>query len=176
MLKGGKKTKPSEQERALAQVGAEKWNHFVTRLSPAIHRGVDLSRATEADRRDIGAQASGSIAAELSQFKPRAGAGRSVMAAHEASNLQSAVPAAAMAEAEPALQQREQRGLIGAVALGRSVQDQGTRGMADVGRRATETAAQKLQHRTDLRRGLISGAATLAGAYGQSNGWFDKAP
>lgn len=170
---GGKKPKPTEHERALAETGAEQWNHFVTRLSPAIHRGVELSRATSADRRDIGAQASGAVAAELSEFRPRSGSGRDIMAAHAASGMQAAAPAAAAAEAEPQLHQREQRGLLGAVALGRGIHDQGTRGMVDLGNRATDAGIQKLQNRTDLRRGLISGAATLAGAYGQSKGWFD---
>ena len=165
---------PSESERALAEAGADRWNRFVSDLSPAIKQFVDLSRTSQSARRDIGAQASAEAARAGAGFRARGGQGASVAQAYDLSAAGAALPGTASASADTGLRTRENQSLMAASSIGRGVGDAGIDGLVAAGNRATTVGINDTLRATEMRQGLISAAATAAGA--GAEWWMGRDP
>lgn len=170
---GQSKQKPTGQERALAEIGTKEWNRFYDRFRPVIHDNVERNRAKTSDLHDMGASASGQMAAGMAPLQPGGRDQATVLQAHGAAAGQAAVVGDTRSAGRAELMQREIRGLTSATALGRGIADQGTSGMAQAGRYAQAAASARQAQDLQFRQGLISAASSGVGAYGQYQGWFD---
>lgn len=174
--------KPTQEERALAETGARRWNRFAREFKPVVKESAERTRTSESDVRDLAAQASAGSAdeaatpiAEVSEEVPATGARRAQIAAE--TRAQAGGTGARAAEARPKLFAREQEGLMSAASQGREIEGSGADSLAQIGQETTnqeiEMTGLENQGRRRMRQGLLSGAATVGGAVASEQGWLD---
>lgn len=175
---GPEKPEPTEQERALAERGAQRFNRFVRSFKPVVKDSARARRTTQSDLSTVRSGASAEAAQQATPISELAsgGANTGAVAAQVASesDAQAGATGAGVANARPQLLQRETEGLLSAVQQGRQLSGRSSQGLADIGQSATQQAIQmeelERQNDTAMRRGLISAGATIAGREAQRRG------
>lgn len=173
---GDNEVPETEEERALAQVSAQEWNHYVTEFSPLMDKYISDMRATDADYMDAGGTASMATSRAFSDagenltkattargINPNSG---SFAGAHSGLAADRATTgAAAVSDAKTATRDRQDHGLMSAVLMGRGEAAQAVGGMGDIARGsvrdATNSANNAFQTRSSNQYavGAIGGAA-----------------
>jgi hypothetical protein len=172
-MAGTPKQSATPEERALAEIGAKNFKRFREHFAPVITRVVDNVRTKESDVQAMGAEASGRAAAGMADLRAGTQPNRAALQAHGEAAGQAAGAGTASGLGRVELKGREVRGLVSASALGRGIADVGTTGLAQSGQQTQALTSSRLEGDTQLRQGLISAAASGAGAYAQHKGWLD---
>ena len=180
----GVSTEETEEERALAERGADQWNKYVTEHVPAALDLAQDSRVTEGDRRELASQSESAAAHQT----PRAAgiaassAGQGGMAGggaisrlQDASTQQALMTAGGIAGGQVDLDRREHGGLMQAVATGHGVDSLADGGHRDAARGATQSSINAMQkdYANNVRRmerGQDIASAALSVAAGSFGG------
>lgn len=177
----GVSAEETEEERALAERGADQWNKYVTEYVPAALDLAQDSRVTEGDRRELASQSESAAAHQT----PRAAgiaassAGQGGMAGggaisrlQDASTQQALMTAGGIAGGQVDLDRREHGGLMQAVATGHGVDSLADGGHRDAARGATQSSINAMQkdyannvRRMERGQEIAGAAASLAAGY-----------
>jgi len=168
---GSDEPEPTEEERALAKRGAQRWNRYVEDIVPATGTFAenirsDASAKATADRQVVNpvrSQSQGNLRNAM-MGNPRS-TGGAAMALQQADNQASSTISQGANTARSDLMNRENRGLLALASSGRELQNQGTTGLARAGRDALQASAQQSENDMRFRQGITSALATGAGAY-----------
>lgn len=191
---GAQEAPPSEQERALSEIGAKQHNRFTSTFVPAQAEYLDRTKATEADRLRLGNQVGGAVAAQTAGKAMDTGmvgqglaagiapkSGSTVLGVDDMSRGYASSLAGGLAGIRPKQLEREIGGVRKITSIGQGLSDSSTAGMASVGAQAIKDAATsaeaafaKYKSQQELRQGIVSGVAAAAGGLGRA--YFQPTP
>lgn len=173
------KPKPTDQERALADVAARDWDRYKASYVPAENQYVSRLRATPGDF----AAARGAAIADVEQATAGAASriigagdissGRSQMALADLYATKGTARGAAVNQAQLARENVELRGLSKMAAFGRGLADQSRVGLASTAAEANQKNIDELRNKISEQNALLEGASGLAGAYAGYKGWLN---
>jgi len=155
--------KQSEQEKALAEVGAKQWNNYVDMYVPQEARHLEELRSTEAEEARTAGRSSADIeVAKAGAKRARRGAsfsagmknsdGATKMSTALGNDTAAGSKGDVMASIDVAGDTEELRGLASVVALGRNKTNNAVSGMADIAQRKTGLAIAKMN--ADLEKSI----------------------
>lgn len=170
-----KKAPPTAQERALSQVGAEKFNDYLDNGVPRILQTRDAIQATGAKFSDAALAASAGVeqagAAQRPRFAVPTGGGRDGFARSDYDAVLAGAKASALTGAREGVTDLETQGEQKLAAFGRKLSDDTQLSLTESGRRATDAAVADAERKFEWSQTKASAVAGLGGAalgaYGQ---------
>ena len=188
---GGDKTPaPTEQERALAQVGAEQWNDYARRYAGpggVNEKFIEATRTTEGDRQaaegQVGADAA-QAASAVKDSQKKAGLARGINSASGStlatmSGTNTDLASTAGRAKGVAVQTADDTQLAADFKLasfGRGLSDDSRLGMQQGTARATELVNKNAVSKFEESQAMLQAAGTGIGMYAQSQDLFGKKP
>lgn len=179
-MSGGsaKKEPPTAQEKALAEVGAEKFNDYVDNGLPRAVETREAIRATGAKLSDAAMVTSAGVeqagADQRATFRRVTGGGSDGFTRGDYDAAMAASKAEALTGAREGTQDLETQGEQKLAAFGRKLSDDTQLSLSQSGRRATQAAVNDATRRFEAGQSKLAAAATIAGAgigaYGQYRG------
>lgn len=188
---GGDQTPaPTEQERALAKVGAEQWNDYATRYAGpggVNEKFIQSTRATEGDKLAAGGQVAADAAQAgraVKQSEKQAGLARGVGSSSGATIAGMSGTSTELASTEGrakgmAVQSAEDVQLAADFKLasfGRGLEDVSRLGLQQGTARATRLVNRKAEEKFKSSQALLQAAGTGLGMYAQTKDLFGKKP
>lgn len=163
-----KKPKPTQQERALAERGANEYNRYVTEYSPLVGKIKDDIRVTDGERSAVrgAANADVTMASRDSGTGPvQGGSGRSVFSLAGRSVAAGTAGGAARGEAVQAAENNELAGLQKLARFGRGLADNSTLGLSNAAQQATSVSIAKARASNQAKDDLMTAVGTGVGMY-----------
>lgn len=175
---GGGTPQATEQERALAEIGAEQWSDYVERGVPMISAFKERLRDPKHTERLEGQSNAATAAATAHDMKKAieaslgsgdaSGSGSSVMTASLAPLRRTSIAGGAAAGARDSARAREQTGMIKLSAYGRGLSDDASVVMQSAGENATRKAIAEADMATQDYLSNLNALSTAAGYVGSN--------
>jgi len=172
----------TEQERRLSRRGADEWNRYVRDYVPVTTDLAEHARTTDADRRDLRADAIGAAAQQTprartlaQQTGPQTGALAQTVG--EATTQRATGAGRQIARGQQELDAREHQGLLQAIGAGQGIADTGSSLRQARGRAETQRNIQDMQHdiqdQQERQQMVQTGLMAGAGVAGEA-GWLPE--
>lgn len=172
----------TEQERRLSRRGADEWNRYVRDYVPVTTDLAEHARTTDADRRDLRADAIGAAAQQTprartlaQQTGPQTGALAQTVGG--ATTQRATGAGRQIARGQQELDAREHQGLLQAIGAGQGIADTGSSLRQARGRAETQRNIQDMQHdiqdQQERQQMVQTGLMAGAGVAGEA-GWLPE--